>query len=201
MIKNIIFDFGDVFINLDKQAIFRELGEREIVLAVPPKLVDLNERFEVGAVSADEFVSEWARIFPNLDTREIIRIWNTILLDFPDYRLDFIEQLAAEKRFRLFLLSNTNALHIPRVAEIMGIEKFGRFKNCFERFYLSHEIALRKPNADIYEYVLQENELSAEETLFIDDTKINTDAAAQLGIHVWHLQVGQEDIIQLRTRL
>lgn len=201
MLKNIIFDFGDVFINLDKQAIFRELGERKIDLVLPPKLIDLNERFEVGAVSPDKFVSEWARIFPKLETPEIIRIWNTILLDFPDYRLDFLEQLAAEKRYRLFLLSNTNALHIPKVEEIMGSEKFGRFKNCFERFYLSHEIALRKPNADIYEYVLKANELLAEETLFIDDTKKNTDAAALLGIKVWHLQVGQEDIIQLRTRL
>ena len=201
MFKNIIFDFGDVFINLDKQAIFQELGERFNQFVLPPRLIVINDRFEVGAISPSEFVSEWGAVFPEFDAPEIIRIWNSILLNFPDYRLDFLEQLAAEKKYRLFLLSNTNALHIPKVKEIMGAKKFGRFKNCFERFYLSHEIALRKPNPNIYEYVLNENELLAEETLFVDDTKENTDAASLLGIHVWHLKVGQEDVIQLKTRL
>jgi len=201
MLKNIIFDFGDVFINLDKQAILRELGQQQIDHFFPPELIDLNDRFEVGAISPDRFVAEWCATYPKLEPSEIRRIWNTILLDFPDYRLKFLEQLAAEKRYRLFLLSNTNALHIPKVQEIMGHEKFDRFKNCFERFYLSHEIALRKPNAEIYEFVLNENELSAQETLFIDDSKANTDAAAKLGIQVWNLQVGQEDVIELRSRI
>ncbi|QCX00279.1 HAD family phosphatase [Aggregatimonas sangjinii] len=201
MLKNIIFDFGDVFINLDKRAVFKGLGEHDINLVIAPELVDLNERFEVGAISPTEFVSEWGAIIPKLDAQEIVRIWNSILLDFPDYRLEFLEQLAAEKKYRLFLLSNTNALHIPKVQEIMGAEKYGRFKNCFERFYLSHEIGLRKPNFDIYEFVLTENRLLAKETLFIDDTEKNTDAAASLGIRVWHLKVGKEDIIQLSTRL
>ena len=66
MLKNIIFDFGDVFINLDKQAIFRELGERQIDHFFPPELLDLNNRFEVGAVSPDEFVAEWATIFSRI---------------------------------------------------------------------------------------------------------------------------------------
>lgn len=201
MLKNVIFDFGDVFINLDKQAVFKGLREQDVALALAPELVDLNERFEVGAISPNEFISEWSAIFPTLTGPEIVRIWNSMLLDFPDDRLEFLEQLAAEKRYRLFLLSNTNALHIPKVQKIMGSEKYDRFKNCFERFYLSHEIGLRKPNADIYKFVLTENGLLARESLFIDDTEKNTDAAASFGIQVWHLKVGQEDIIELRTRL
>ena len=62
-------------------------------------------------------------------------------------------------------------------------------------------IALRKPNADIFNFVLQENNLNAEETFFIDDTKENTDAAEKLGIKCWHLQVGKEDILNLKSRL
>ncbi len=201
MIKTIIFDFGDIFINLDKQALFRELREHDIVFQLTPELLHLNNRFEVGAISPDEFVSEWKTFFSKMNNEEIVRIWNSILLDFPDYRLIFLEQLAAEKKYRLFLLSNTNALHIPKVQEIMGAEKFNRFKNCFEQFYLSHEIQLRKPNAAIYEFVLNENQLLAKETFFVDDTKENTDAASLLGIMVWNLKVGQEDIIQLRGRL
>ena len=83
----------------------------------------------------------------------------------------------------------------------MGSEKFNRFKDCFEQFYLSHEIGFRKPNADIFEFVLKENKLMATKTLFIDDSKANTNAADQLDIMTWNLQVGQEDIIELRARL
>ncbi|MDC0008330.1 HAD-IA family hydrolase, partial [bacterium] len=109
--------------------------------------------------------------------------------------------LAATKKYRLFLLSNTNAIHIRKVIEIMGNDRFQRFKRCFEQFYLSHEIGLRKPNADCYEFVLNRNKLIAAETLFIDDTEPNTVAASQLGIQVWHLQVGKEDVSELNSRL
>ena len=71
------------------------------------------------------------------------------------------------------------------------------FKNCFEKFYLSHEIKLRKPNKEIYEFSLKENNLIAEETLFIDDLEENTAAASTLGIHVWNLIPNQEDVSQL----
>ena len=71
------------------------------------------------------------------------------------------------------------------------------FKNCFEKFYLSHEIKLRKPNKEIYEFALKENKLIAEETLFIDDLEENTTAASALGIHVWNLIQNQEDVSQL----
>ncbi len=124
-----------------------------------------------------------------------------MLLDFPDNRLEFIEDMAKENNYRLFLLSNTNALHIEEVEKKIGTEKFNRFRNSFEKFYLSHEIHLRKPNADIYNFVLKENGLKAEETFFIDDTKENTDAAEKLGIKCWNLQVGHEDIIHLKSKL
>jgi len=201
MIKNIIFDFGDVFINLDKEIIFREIikygGDPEI----GPEILALNESFEVGKTSSEDFVSKLSSVYPQAKLDEIISIWNSMLLDFPDYRLDFIEALAEKQEYRLFLLSNTNALHIPHVAKKMGAERFKRFKNCFEKFYLSHEIHLRKPNAEIYEYVLSQNGLIASETLFIDDTQENTDAAKKLGIQIWHLKVGEEDVINLPNKL
>jgi putative hydrolase of the HAD superfamily len=201
MIKNIIFDFGDIFINLDKEIIFREIkrfGGNEIL---SPEIIALNKDYEIGKISSKEFVSQLRSVYPKATSEEIIGIWNGMLLDFPDSRLDFIEQLAQEKKYRLFLLSNTNALHIEEVDRKMGTEKFKRFQNCFEKFYLSHEIHLRKPNAEIYRFVLDKNRLQAEETYFIDDTKENTDAAKKLGIRCWNLQVGKEDITQLKTKL
>jgi len=200
MIKNIIFDFGDIFINLDKQVVFRAL-ENNGIHEFLPKYHSINEEFEVGKISPQEFVERLQLDFPHLTAQALIDIWNSMLLDFPEYRLNFLEKLAQENRHRLFLLSNTNALHIPHVTKIMGAERYGRFKNSFEQFYLSHEIHMRKPNDEIFQFVLDQNNLKPEQTLFIDDTQENTDAASQLGIKTWNLIVGKEDVIHLRERL
>jgi putative hydrolase of the HAD superfamily len=201
MINNIIFDFGDVFINLDKQIIFREMENFGGSAEMTPQMAALNNAYEVGGISSEEFIENLGEIYPKAGSDEIIRIWNGMLLDLPDQRLEFIESLTRENKYRLFLLSNTNALHIPHAEKIMGSEKFQRFKSCFEKFYLSHEINLRKPNAEIYEFVLNENGLKAGETFFIDDTRENTEAAEKLGIRCWHLQVGQEDVVELKSKL
>lgn len=201
MIKNIIFDFGDVFINLDKQIIFREAEKFGGTLELTSEMLKINDDFEVGAISPNEFISALGAIYPKATPKEIEDIWNGMLLDFPDYRLDFITELAQENSYRLFLLSNTNAIHIPYLAERWGAKKYNRFKNCFEKFYLSQEIGMRKPNAEIFEFVLNENGLKAEETLFIDDSKENTDGAEKLGIRCWNLLVGKEDVVDLKSKL
>jgi len=200
MIKNIIFDFGDIFINLDKEIIFREM-QRYGNPSMTPELIALSNAFEVGQISSETFIDGLQSFFPKIASQEIKNIWNGMLLDFPEYRLDFIEKLAKKKEYRLFLLSNTNALHIPEVVKIMGNSKFQRFKNSFEQFYLSHEIHLRKPNTDSYEFVLEKNRLDPAETFFVDDTFENTQSASKLGIKTWHLIVGQEDIIQIKSKL
>jgi len=201
MIKNIIFDFGDVFINLDKEVIFREIQKFGGSQALSPTLIALNESYEVGEISSDYFIEQLVEVYPNAHSKEIEQIWNSMLLDLPDYRLEFLENFASENNYRLFLLSNTNALHIPHCEQKIGAEKFKRFKNSFEKFYLSHEIKLRKPNKEIYEFVLNENALKAEETFFVDDTKENTDAAEKIGITCWNLQVGIDDIVHLKDKL
>jgi len=201
MIKNIIFDFGDVFINLDKEIIFREIIKYGGDPNLSPEMLALNASYEIGKTTSEDFITQLSEVYPKANKEEIKNIWNSMLLDFPDYRLDFLEELAEENNYRLFLLSNTNDLHITKVKEKMGAEKYIRFKNCFEKFYLSHEIHLRKPNANIYEFVVEQNDLVASETLFIDDTKENTDSAKNLGIHSWHLKVGQEDVTELSKRI
>ena len=201
MIKNIIFDFGDIFINLDKEIIFREIEKFGGNPILSPEIYAINMSYEVGKISSENFVSQLAAVYPNATKIDIVNIWNGMLLDFPEYRIAFLEALAKEGKYRMFLLSNTNALHIEEVKLKMGSENYNRFQSSFEQFYLSHEIHLRKPNAEIYNFVLQENNLKPEETFFIDDTKENTDAAEQLGIHCWNLQVGKEDIIDLKIKL
>lgn len=200
MIKNLIFDFGDIFINLDKPAIFKQMalfGFTELT----PEIDTLAKDYEMGLMTSDDYIKALNTIFPEAESDTIITAWNSIILDFPENRLEFIEKLKKENNYRLFLLSNTNDLHITYVKKTMGLERYARFKNCFEKFYLSHEIHMRKPNANIFEFVLQQNNIKADETFFIDDTKENTDSAATLGIKTWNLQVGIEDVIDLKTKL
>ncbi len=201
MIKNIIFDFGDIFIDLDKEIVFKEIVKFGGSANLSPEIMALNHSYEVGAITSKEFIDGLALVYPMAKPDEIKNIWNSMLLDFPDNRLDFLEELSLEKKYKLYLLSNTNELHIQEVIRKMGLKKYTRFKNCFDEFYLSHEIHLRKPNTDIFEFVLHKNKLNAYETFFIDDTKENTDAALNIGIQSWNLQVGAEDITELKTKL
>lgn len=200
MIKNIIFDFGDIFINLDKQAPLLEMAKFGFT-ELTPELDTIFKEYEMGLIESDEFVSRLQAIFTTATKNQIKDAWNSIILDFPEDRLKFIEKLKSDNQYRLFLLSNTNDLHIDKVKESMGLERFNRFKNCFEVFYLSQEMKMRKPNADIYEFVLNENKLNANETFFLDDTKENTDAASKLGIHCWNLQIGKEDVLETLSHL
>lgn len=199
MIKNIILDFGDIFIDLDKPATAREMTPYGF-MEITPELDTLFKDYEMGLVTSEDFLAQTGNLFPKATKQNLIDAWNAILLDFPDYRLEFLEALAKEERYRLFLLSNTNEIHIQNEREKMG-EKFQRFQNAFEGFYLSYEMGKRKPNLDIFEQVLEENQLNPTETLFVDDTKENTDAASKLGIKTWNLLVGKEDIIQLKAHL
>jgi len=198
MIKNIIFDFGDIFINLDKKAIHKEL-EKIGILGISDEMMFVIEQYEKGLISSQDFINFFSSKF-SVSSSDLVYAWNSILLDFPLTRLAFLKELSKSKKYRLFLLSNTNDLHISWVQENWGLKLYNEFKKCFEKFYLSHEINLSKPSLEIYEFVLTENNLKAKETIFVDDLKENTAAANRLGIHTWNLIPGQEDITQLFTK-
>lgn len=200
MIKNIIFDFGDIFINLDKTATALALHNLGLT-SITPELETLMLDYEKGLLSSKDFIQQANTEIPSATEDQLVAAWNSVILDFPEDRLLFLEALAKENKYRLFLLSNTNALHIAKVIQNMGTVRYERFKNCFEKFYLSHEIQLRKPNSDIYTFVLDENNLQPTECFFIDDTKANTDTAKTLGILTWNLIVGSEDITALTSKL
>ena len=198
MIKNIVFDFGDIFINLDKKLFAEELQKIHISQE-SEEMLPILQQYEMGLVSTDKFLTFFEERLSVLQDK-LKRAWNSILLDFPKERLRFIQNLSESKKYRLFLLSNTNDLHISWIQQNWGMEQYNAFKICFEQFYLSHEINLRKPNNNIYEFVLTMNKLAPKETLFIDDTKENTDAAKALGIHIWNLKPGKEDVLELLTK-
>ena len=194
MINTIIFDFGDIFINLDKEAprdAFAKLGLK----TWSEDLDELNLSFETGKISDLEFIEGFQEKMPNVSIEEIRSAWNTVLLDFPLYRLEFLQMLS--QKYRLFLLSNTDAIHIDRFQHVAGTTFYREFYTCFERVYFSFELGMRKPDPKIFNYLIKQHELIPKRTLFIDDKTENTDAALALGFQVWNLQVGKEDVVQL----
>ncbi|ARV07915.1 haloacid dehalogenase [Polaribacter sp. SA4-10] len=199
MIKNIIFDFGDIFINLDKMGTYKAMAQLGVT-EISEDMISVYHQYEKGLISTSTFIYFYQKKFPQIKENQLVDAWNAVLLDFPKKRLEFLKELSKNNDYRLFLLSNTNDLHISWVQNSLGDLFYNEFKNCFEQFYLSHEINFRKPDSEIYEFVLNQNNLVANETLFVDDLKENTTAANKLGIHVWNLIPGEEDVLELFTK-
>lgn len=204
MIKALIFDFGDVFINLDKEGTIqrsKEVFGKDIITEAKDEdniaIFEINNKYEKGEISTHEFISFYTKLV-NISETKAISLWNSLILNFPLHRLDFIKTLAEQKKYKLILLSNTNELHINHIKEHVSF--YNEFKACFDAFYLSHEIGFRKPNANVYEFVLAQNNLNPEDCFFIDDTVENTESAKILGINTWHINPKEEDITQLFTK-
>lgn len=194
MINTIIFDFGDIFINLEKQATIEEF--KKLGLNGPnEELLVMNDMFERGKISEQQFIDGFKKFIPNADVHQIRHAWNAVIGEFPLYRLEFLQMLT--NKYRLFLLTNTDAIHISRFEHMAGASFFSDFYQCFEKVYYSFEMGMRKPENEIFSHILKKHDLSPKRTLFIDDKKENTDAAAALGIQVWNLKVGEEDVVDL----
>jgi putative hydrolase of the HAD superfamily len=197
MIEAIIFDFGDVFINLDKQKIvseFRKLG----LTAWHEDIDTLHKQYELGKIDELEFMLGFQKHLPKVDLMSIRSAWCSILGDFPLYRLEFLQMIAS--KYRLFLLSNTDHTHIEKFEHNEGLTFARDFYSCFEKVYFSYEIQMRKPEEDAFKFVLNNHNLNPKKTLFIDDKKENTDVAEQLGLIVWNLEVGKEDVVDLFSK-
>ncbi|WP_274476484.1 HAD family hydrolase [Mangrovimonas aestuarii] len=195
MIDTLIFDFGDVFINLDKEGALKHTLSLLQINSFPDDLTKINIQYEQGLIETDTFIKQYQHTYPQLSKDEIIASWNILLKDFPEHRLEWLKKLSEAKEYKLILLSNTNTLHIDWIKE--NVDFYEDFKAQFNKFYLSHEIKLRKPNSDIYEFVLNENNLTPEKCLFIDDTPENIVSARKLKINTWNINPKTEDITNL----
>ncbi|WP_346882109.1 HAD family phosphatase [uncultured Algibacter sp.] len=195
MIETIIFDFGNVFINIDIDGAQKHALETFNIKSLSDEMLAFNSFYEQGLISTSEFIDFYAENFPKLTKEILIDTWNCILKDFPKHRLDFLKQLKATNKYKLILLSNTNELHINWIKQ--HVLFYEDFKNCFDAFYLSHEINLVKPNTDIFEFVLNENKLKPETCLFIDDNADNIKTASNMGISSWHIKPDKDDVVDL----
>jgi FMN phosphatase YigB (HAD superfamily) len=195
MINTIIFDFGDVFINLDREASLTALKKLGLH-SWNEELENLNQEFERGKLTEVQFIIGLKKLIPNASIDDLRAAWNAVLLDFPLQRLEFLQRLSM-MNYKLFLLSNTDEIHIQKFEHMLGATFIREFYQCFEKVYFSFEIGVRKPDPQAFDYIIKKHALSTKHTLFIDDKKENTDIAASLGMQVWNIVPGKEDITQL----
>lgn len=197
-IKNIIFDLGGVLLNIDyslTSKAFKELGiENFDALYSQAKQTTLFDDFEKGLTDSKQF-REGLRKYINTNDDNINKAWNAMLLDFPKERLELLKKL--KNNYRLFLLSNTNDIHITWYSNYL-LKVYGSkdLSHIFEKDYYSYKTGMRKPEKEIFELVMKENKLNPEETLFIDDSSQHIEGAKKVNIHAYLLKA-PETIIDL----
>lgn len=195
MIKNIILDFGKVLTGLDTRTCvesFKAINAAEIAVYVDEcRSEDLFRDLEGGRIDTTEFCQRARLQAPGCKAsdEEIVGAWNSLLTGVPERKLRRMVELSGE--YRLFILSNTNPPHWARAKkEFFAIDGM-QLSDYVEKAYISCELKLLKPHADIYEYVLRDAGLKAEETLFVDDSEANCRGAEAVGINVLHDPTGE----------
>ena len=187
--KVIIFDLGAVILNINYQNTideFTKLGIKNASSFYSKKVqTDLFNQIETGKITAEKFLTELQKETNNATINQVKDAWNSMLLDLPNERLELIKAL--KNKYRIYLLSNTNNIHIDAFKKQLGNAKWEDFCNLFDKMYLSHEVGLRKPNAEIFKHILTEQKLKAEEVFFIDDSPQHIEGAKKLGIKTHHL--------------
>ncbi|MCX6296110.1 MAG: HAD family phosphatase [Bacteroidetes bacterium] len=200
-IKNIIFDLGGVIINIDNSLLiqaFSKIGLPDFEeFFCKNEYRNLFNDFEKGLISSQNFRNALkVNCNPGTTDEEIDTAWNSMLLDIPKERMDLLMQI--KSTYRIFLLSNTNEIHMRFINNYIT-EKFqiNDFYNIFEKVYLSFEVNMQKPDAKIFELIINQNNLVSEETLFIDDTMQHIESAKEQKIKTLLLDIKTQSIVNL----
>lgn len=193
-IKNIVFDLGGVIMNLDVPKTileFNKIGITNIVNDTGHHYTDsIFYELEIGKVSETEFIEKLrglSSLYPS--NGEIKKAWNAMILDMPGDRIELLVKL--KNNFNIFLLSNTNSIHQEKFIGEVNKRNNISFNELFQKTYYSHEIGLRKPEKDVFNFMLEDSSLIPEETLFIDDSIENIDEAKNIGIQIYHISKKQ----------
>ncbi|HKK11007.1 MAG TPA: HAD family phosphatase [Bacteroidales bacterium] len=184
-IKNLLFDFGGVIIDIDYNRVkkaFEDLGMEDVrAFYQHDDHSRLVEDFEKGLITEDQFRNAIIAEMPgNISYQDFDDAWNRILLTVPPQRVEMLEKL--QKKYNLYLLSNTNIIHYRKYTEDFQKQYGKSLNSLFTKAYYSHEILLRKPNPEIFNFVLKDAGIVASETLFVDDSELNIEAAEKVGL-------------------
>ena len=195
-IENIIFDLGKVILNLDFEAsitAFQKLGLAKDVLDRKQAYADpVFYQLEIGEISPAFFRERVRQILnnPTASDTQIDDAWYAMIKDIPATRVQTLQRL--KEKYRIFLFSNTNAIHIERLLPEFRNEHGIDFPSLFEKDFYSHEIQGRKPDPEAFQKVINLAKVKPEETLFVDDLEKNILAAKDVGLKAFWLQDGME---------
>lgn len=193
--KAIIFDLGGVLLDIDfrlTEKAFADLGVSDFSAFFNQfHSNSLFKKLETGideALFYDEFRAGTGL---SLSDEQIKDAWNALLLDFRLESLAVLPQL--KSKYQLYLLSNTNEIHLNEFQHRYTLlQQEQEFDALFDAAYYSHRIGHRKPNASAFEFVINAHDLNPAETIFIDDSINNIEAAKQLGLQTVHLLPGMK---------
>jgi putative hydrolase of the HAD superfamily len=197
----IIFDLGGVIINLNYQKTeeeFKKLfGTDFSEMYSKQNQTEIFNKLETGDISEKQFVEAIQKSSnKKVSHQEIITAWNAMLLDIPKERIELLEKIGKEKR--IFLLSNTNEIHkIAFDKIILEAHQMEGLEPLFEKTYFSHLVRMRKPNREIFDFVIQENNLNPQKTLFIDDSPQHIEGALKTGLNAYYLEVSTHSILDM----
>lgn len=204
-IKNIILDLGGVILDVSYEGAvnaFKRLGvENFDELFSKKKQEHFFDNYEKGIIADEEFRDEIRKHIPKLlSDEQIDKAWNELIYTVPPPRMEFLMHL--RNKYRLFLLSNTNKIHIKAFTEILD-NQFGKniFMQLFDKIYFSCNVHMRKPDAEIFEFVINENKLKTEETIFIDDSIQHVEGAKKAGLPAYHLDLSKDTLETLLPKI
>ncbi len=183
-LRNIIFDLGGVFLDLDInktiQAFF-SLGFTEEMFNHDQNNEKVFWEFEIGTITPDQFRNGVRNLLgKDISDTEIDEAWNAMIIGFKKEEIELLLDL--KTKYRTFLLSNTNILHEKIYSDMLMALMGLKMTDLFEKVYYSHEVHLGKPDPAIFNKVLIDNDLNPEETLYVDDTEKHIKSAETLGI-------------------
>lgn len=194
-IKNIIFDLGGVLLNIDPKRTIDAFGRLGMEQLVGDKGLtydhDIFYRMEQGQITPDEFRNGVQELLPQpVSAAEIDAAWTAMLLDIPAIRVQLLKNLC--KNFRIYLFSNTNAIHVDKFhSDFRKLHGF-EMSALFDKDFYSNEIGYRKPSPESFQEIIRLSGINPEETLFVDDAHANIEAAQKSGLKAYWLQPGQK---------
>jgi putative hydrolase of the HAD superfamily len=191
-IKNLIFDLGGVILDLSVERTLQSFADISGLKKERVKELFISSKgfldYEKGEIEDDEFRSFVRELYSvRADDDALDASWNAMLLGIPRQKLDLL--LSLKEKFNVYLLSNTNNIHLNYINDRIMTPVFGEasLDRYFHKAYYSHRMKKRKPDANIYQQVLDENNLKPHETLFLDDNADNIAGANALGIRTVHV--------------
>jgi len=194
-VKNIIFDLGGVLLNIDPKKTIEAFGALGMEQLIGDKGLsydhDIFYQMELGQVTPDEFRDGVRQLLSaNISSEEIDAAWTAMLLDFPEIRIELLRRL--QKEYKIYLFSNTNAIHVEKYHSNFRNQHGFEVSTLFVKDFYSNEIGFRKPTPESFQEIIRLSGINPSESLFIDDSLQNVEAAIATGLQGFWLQPGQK---------